>query len=1302
MKLSLGAKTAIGVSILLGAMVSSGVLTLTLREQQLHSRLLLIRTYKILNQLELVIAQMVDAETGQRGFLLTGDIRYLAPYHNAVGRVNGTLTDLESVLEPTPSTKGQLKLLRAKSAAKLEELERSIKLRRASRMEECAALLKSGLGERLMSEIRQVMEDMHRAESIRLVERTRELDNITVTTTATSMAFTGISLVSVLLTGLLLNMFLVERRLAEQKLSERSQELEKNQRELNDLFDNAQEGIQWIDSKGVILKANRAELLLLGYRHSEYIGHSIAEFHAEPEVAADILSRLNDRDELHNYSARLKCKDGTIKHVEIDANVYCENEKIVHCRCFTRDVSAQKLAEAELREREARNRAILDTAPDAILIVNADGTIESANKAATEIFAMEGEKIPGCQISDLIPDFYAATTERQPDLLTTGSNKFFGVVRECTARRPNDTQLPVDVSWSVLNLGNRTVFTLVIRDISRRKSAENKAAVQHTVALLINEAQSISELAKKALRFICQRLGFIEGEFWQTDENESVIICAEIFYEPHLAGSDFVETTLKRRFNPGEGLPGRVWKSRQSTWIKDLSTDNNFPRAEQAAQAGVAMGMAVPLWFGEDVPAVMAFYGNSVREQDTQILETMTTIGIQLGQFMRRKTAEDSHTRQRMLQELMLDTMSDGIVAADQDGRFIIVNRAAEEMFGPLIDMDPAEWSAHYQVFLPDEKTLFPPDDLPLARALRGEAVNDVEIFVNSSAGRRSVSVTARPVSENQLLEGGMAVCRDITERKAAEKRVSEFYSTVSHELRTPLTSIRGSLGLIEGGLAGEIGAKCKKLITIALAESDRLIRLINDILDIRKIEAGMMDLKISSVAARNLIEQTIENIRGMSSDANVKVTADIQVESSIDCDPDRIIQVLTNLVGNAIKFSKAGDTVLVRLGANERSLRFSVIDTGPGIEKEQLHKLFGKFQQIDQSDSRQKGGTGLGLAVSKAIVEHHRGKMGVESEFGVGSTFWFELTAPLSTKQLTPQRIKKVSHPALVIEDDDHTAEILSSHLEFTGFQVVRASTMKEARSMLAKASPLVIILDLMLPDGHGLDLLRDLSLDPRHKHIPVVIVTACERSEGHSSTHPLLIEWICKPFSGEKLNGVLEQAKERLGPARVLIVEDDIATRTVLKEQLEPLGIRCFEAGDGIEAVNLFRSQNPDLIILDLQIPPPDGFSFIEILRHESNGMKPLIVYTASDLTADQKAHLQLGQTAHLTKSTTTQDQLLNTVRDFLNGLLLGKANAPGVQAQTGALTADATGDQRETASTESQTETQGAPPTNGEAQS
>jgi signal transduction histidine kinase len=255
-----------------------------------------------------------------------------------------------------------------------------------------------------------------------------------------------------------------------------------------------------------------------------------------------------------------------------------------------------------------------------------------------------------------------------------------------------------------------------------------------------------------------------------------------------------------------------------------------------------------------------------------------------------------------------------------------------------------------------------------------------------------------------------MTVVRDISEWKRVDRMKSEFVSTVSHELRTPLTAIRGSLGLLEGGVVGPLTARASDLVRIAVGNTDRLIRLINDMLDLDKMEAGKLELRLASLTPAGIIRAAVDGIHAMAEQYDIQLVEHVTALREVEGDPDRVLQVLTNLLSNAIKFAPAGSTVEIFAtdedadtsadaartmpGASRAGLpvvRFAVENPGPGIAPAEMDRLFRRFQQLDSSDTRRRGGTGLGLAISKAIVQQHGGTIGAESEPGK-TVFWFEL----------------------------------------------------------------------------------------------------------------------------------------------------------------------------------------------------------------------------------------------------------------------------------------------------------------------
>lgn len=247
-------------------------------------------------------------------------------------------------------------------------------------------------------------------------------------------------------------------------------------------------------------------------------------------------------------------------------------------------------------------------------------------------------------------------------------------------------------------------------------------------------------------------------------------------------------------------------------------------------------------------------------------------------------------------------------------------------------------------------------------------------------------------MNEDGICVNFIGVQNDITARKEAERQVSEFHSMVSHELRTPLTSIKASLGLIEDGDAGHIPAAAKRLIQIATQNAQRLLKLVDDILDLKRMESGKLQLNFTIVNPDELVEDAVNSLNELAKTNGVSFEKEIATTRAFCADPERVTQVLFNLIGNAIKFSPANGKITIRVEDEGKQIRFSVKDEGPGIAQDQQGKLFHKFSQVDSSDTRPQPGSGLGLSISKKILDLHGGEIGVVSRYGEGALFWFAL----------------------------------------------------------------------------------------------------------------------------------------------------------------------------------------------------------------------------------------------------------------------------------------------------------------------
>ena len=316
------------------------------------------------------------------------------------------------------------------------------------------------------------------------------------------------------------------------------------------------------------------------------------------------------------------------------------------------------------------------------------------------------------------------------------------------------------------------------------------------------------------------------------------------------------------------------------------------------------------------------------------------------------------------------------------------------------MESSPSDWPLAYGAFEPAGMQKLQPGELPISAVLRGENVDDVEMLVRTEAypDGRYVSVTARSIKDEKAAIGGcVAVLHDITKRRKLDQLKDEFVSVVSHELRTPLTSISGSLGLLLGGIAGKLSEEVREMIDIARRNSDRLVRLINDLLDIQKLEAGKMTLNRQPVNLQEMLLRSLEANEGYATKYRVQYAFENSADSErvVVVDEDRILQVMTNLLSNAAKYSPEHGTITVKVDTAETDeLVISIRDEGEGIPEEFQPSIFGKFAQADASTTRQKEGTGLGLSICKAIVDLHGGDIYFESEAGQGTTFFFTLPA--------------------------------------------------------------------------------------------------------------------------------------------------------------------------------------------------------------------------------------------------------------------------------------------------------------------
>jgi len=444
-----------------------------------------------------------------------------------------------------------------------------------------------------------------------------------------------------------------------------------------------------------------------------------------------------------------------------------------------------------------------------------------------------------------------------------------------------------------------------------------------------------------------------------------------------------------------------------------------------------------------------------------------------------------------------------------------------------------------------------------------------------------------------------------------------EIIFTVGHELRTPLTSVMASLSLLAGGVAGKLPDAAAHLVAVAHINSQRLIRLIDDILDVEKIESGKVAFDLKRVEVRSLVEQVIEANRGFAEGAHVRVRLDpASADFDVLADPDRLMQAVTKLLSNAIKFSPPGEDVLVAVESRPGTVRISVRDHGPGIPDEFKPRIFRRFAQADGTDDRRTSGAGLGLYIVKQIVDRLDGEASFEDAPGGGAIFHVEL--PTWSHEVKAQsRLDRISgRHILLCEDDPEVATTLGDRLRQEGFLVDVALTASEAVAHVAKASPNIILVDLQSPEGDGIDLIKQLRKQPRiYNTLLVVLSTDVKQAHNEERSPTLLniLDWLDTPVDVDRLVHVLDRPIGRNGSARprVLYVDSDRKMRRTLAKALSAR-VELMSVASIDRARRALAASRFDIAVLDVALDLGSGCELLHELRFSEGDTIPLILFS------------------------------------------------------------------------------------------
>ncbi len=941
-----------------------------------------------------------------------------------------------------------------------------------------------------------------------------------------------------------------------------------NEAMLMDFFENASLGLHWVGPDGMILRANRAVLQLLGYSPEEYIGHHIAEFHGDEAVVTDILSRFARQEPLVDYEARLRCKDGSMKLVQITSSVYVENHRLIHTRCFTRDVTQRNQAEQELLESELRFRNLADTAPIYMAMADETGNAVYFNKPWLQFTGRKLEELTGlgwlCTLHpEDAPKFEAAfkhAFENQLPIreeyrflradgeyrwmLAVGAPRltpdgrfigYFGTYTDITDRKHVEQTLQRNNEWFKLvsqatqdaiwdwdlltnqitwNEGIYALFSYQRQDVDSNASwwvehlhPEDRDRVIQGLHAVIDSGQVHWADEYKYLtgdggfKFVYDR-GFVlhdeQGkpvrmigsmqDLTERKKAEIAIKESEARFRTIADASPNIVWTLDPDFRmtylnkAGLSFFGTTFDEFQdNTWAAYVHPDE-LDSVRQTVANAIAQRAPYTLeqrlkqangefrWFltsgalsvlpnGE----LYGLVGSCVDITDRKLAELALTKGYERERLMRR-------IAEIMNKTFEIDTLLDEI--ATEIGAFFGVARAYIVRYVQTDNYLNLSVSGQYYRD-PDVPVIdvadFPPKilkalsrDLPIEQAMRTQRFNNAEDYRNDLKQRMfelpcSNDMPAEEIEDyihlfeellinkyctSAILRTGirfrgnpygvitlqecykdrvwtdeeLEVLQDLAiqigvsfyqtelyhlEQKAREeaeeanRKKSEFLGMMSHELRTPLNAIIGYSQMMVQGMAGALTDKQAQYADNISASGRHLLDIVNDLLDVSRVEAGKMALSIEHIAVEPLVESVRSMMGELAHKKQVMLSFHLQPQlPSIDADPARLKQIFVNLINNAIKFNCPGGEVHVWVSRSDDNqwLQCEVQDTGMGIPEDKAAQLFQKFYQINTSSSRYHEGTGLGLALTKELVELHGGSIAVESDEGRGATFFFRL----------------------------------------------------------------------------------------------------------------------------------------------------------------------------------------------------------------------------------------------------------------------------------------------------------------------
>lgn len=1038
--------------------------------------------------------------------------------------------------------------------------------------------------------------------------------------------------------GHIRGIFAVARDVTEQRRLE--EQLRESQNYNRGLIESSVDALVTVDPDLNITDVNQQMVKLTGFSRDELIGSYFKEYFTEPERAADGVRQTFSQGSVTNYELVLKSKTGKRTVVSFNAGTFKDTEgKVVGILAAARDITAQKRLEEQLREQQNYNRSLIESSVDALMTVDPNGVITDVNEQTIKLTGYNRKQLIGSPFVDYFTEH---------ELATAGVNKTFTdeVVTnyELILRTKSGKKIPVSFNAAVFRDTSGTVGGILAaaREITHQKNIEHALREQQNYTRSLIESNIDALMTTDTLgiitdvnRQMCAITGRTQDELIGTPFKE-------YFTEPQRAEDGIRQVLTEDRVTDYELT--LLSKDGMKTVVSYNAT--TFRGSEGNLQGVFAAA--------RDITAQKRLE-DQIREQNRELTETTT-----------------------FLDNVLQSSTEYSIIAKDLNGNILAWNEGARRNYG---------YTADEMVGKKNSIILHTKEDIESGRVKKlmettlktGKAEGVFErVRKNGDQFIASLAVTLRKDASGNPL-GYVLISKDITEQKRLEEQLktkneeleeqnirvqqanrlkSEFLANMSHELRTPLNGIIGFAELMHTEKVGPISIEHKEYLGDILSSSRHLLQLINDVLDLAKVESGKMEFHPETVNLEKLISEVRDILRTLISRKRINLIVDIEDGfSTVVIDPAKLKQVLYNYISNAIKFTPDGGNVTISVHPKDAAFfRLEVIDTGIGIHEEDLERLFIEFQQLDSSLSKKYQGTGLGLALTKRIVEAQGGSVGVNSVWNKGSNFYAVLPRNL---QITDPHVvtstKLTSFPftdaptILVIEDDEKDRDFIVDVLSNAGYAVVTAATGSEAFNLSKEQAFDGITLDLLLPDMSGWDLLRAIRESPLNKNTPAIVVSVIV--EKSASVGFLIQDFLIKPINPVDLIDALKRANVLSHEKRsILVIDDDANALKLAAQSLKAAGYVSICKKSGKEGLIAAISDKPNLIVLDLLMEPMDGFEFLQKLRLDPAGRRvPVIVWTVADLSDNDRQRLRACAQAIVLKGAGSTTSLVAEIQEY-----------------------------------------------------